>query len=159
MKPPSVRDDAFLQAVQRLLAAGEILVVVRYAYAAGSRDYLFLNEMGAFRRLLDRLGHRDSVVVMTSFRKVIEGRVDDAMIAAAESAYPTGAYWLVLDENPPQYQARDYLIESRAELLDELESMLGRQVRIIEEPQFTSEEHSINAYIPDKDGVVRVGAY
>lgn len=159
MTPLSAFDPAFLRDVEHLLGAGQILVVVKYAYGAGSRDFLFLNDMSEFRGLLSRLRRRDSVVVMKSFRKVIEGRVDAALIDAAQAAYPEGACWIVLDRNPPKYATSNFPAECRGDLIAELSDLMGGDVCILEEPHYTSAEESIRAYIPDEDGSVRPAAY
>lgn len=159
MKPLSTTDETFLRAVLDLVSGGEILVVVRYAYGGGARDFLFLKDVSEFHGLLGRLKCRDSVVVMKSFSKVLEGKIDPELLDAAAEAYPDGACWIVVDKNAPKYEAGNCAAETRADLLDELRDRMGRYVRIIKEPNYISAAHSIAAYIPDEDGVVRPGAY
>ena len=158
MTARSTTDETFLRAVQDLLGGGEILVVVRYVYGAGAREFLFFKDMTLFRAMLNRLRRRDSVVVMKSFRKVIEGAVDGPFVDAAAARYAEGKDWVLLDADAPKF-ARSYCVESGAELMAELREMQGRRVCIIEEPDVASEEHSIGAYVPDPDGVVRPGVY
>jgi len=69
MKRLSTSDGEFLDAVQGIFAAPEVLVVVRYVYGAGNRDFLILKNMTGFNGLLGKLRRRDSVVVMKSFQK------------------------------------------------------------------------------------------
>jgi hypothetical protein len=155
----STTDQTFQQAVQDLLGCGEILVVIRYVYGGGSREFRFFRDISKFRSTLARLRRRDSVVVMKSFREVIEGTVDAPFIDAAANRYQEGEYWILLDDDAPKYVGKEYYVSSRAELVADLKAMLGHRVRLIEQPDYTSEEQSIGAYVPDPDGVVRPGAY
>jgi hypothetical protein len=159
MTPLGADDPEFLQDVERLLGAGELLVVVKRAFGGGQRDFLFFNSMSEFHGLLGRLRHRDCVVVMKSFRKVIEGQVDAALIDAAQAAYREGACWILLDKNPPRHQASYFPAECRGDLLEELGELIGRDVLIIEEPKYASEADSLRAYVPDENGSVRPAPY
>lgn len=155
----STTDETFQQAVQDLLASGEILVVIRFVYGAGAREFLFFRDISEFRATLTRLRRRDSVVVMKSFRDVIAGTVDAQFIDAAAALYREGEYWVLLDDDAPNYVTKEYYVSDRAELVETLEDIPGHRVRIIEEPEYSSVQHSIGAYVPDPDGVVRPGAY
>jgi hypothetical protein len=155
----STTDGTFQQAVQDLLGSGEILVVVRYVYGAGAREFFFFKEMAEFRTTITRLRRRDSVVVMKSFRDVIAGTVDAQFVEAAAELYRPGEDWVVIDYDAPKFMAKNYYASSKKGLLEELEQVRSHRVRIIQEPNYISAEHSIGAYIPDPDGVVRPGAY
>jgi hypothetical protein len=48
----STNDRLFLDAVKRIFLAPEVLVVIRYVYAAGNRDFLILKNMDEFHNLL-----------------------------------------------------------------------------------------------------------
>ena len=155
----STTDRTFQQTVQDLLGNGEILVVVRYVYGAGEREFLFFRYMSEFHASVTRLRPRDSVVVMKSFRDVIAGTVDSQFIETVVGRYRHGEDWVVVDYDAPKFTTKNYYASSKAGLVEELEELRGHRVRIIEEPNYISAEHSIGAYVPDPDGVVRPGAY
>jgi hypothetical protein len=87
----STSERSFLEAVERIFAAPEVLVVVRYTYGGGSRNFLILKDISELNGLINGLRRRDSVVVMKSFQKIKEGKVDQAFIEAAAAAYPKGS--------------------------------------------------------------------
>lgn len=159
MKRLSTSDREFLDAVQSIFAAPEVLVVVRYVYGAGNRDFLILKNMTEFNRLLGRLRRRDSVVVMKSFRKIKEGMVDQAFIEAATAVYPKGGNWILIGKDNFKHTADRAYAFSEGEVNEGLRDRLGNHVCIIDEPNYISDDYSIGAYIPDEDGIVRPGAY
>jgi len=159
MSAVSTTDRTFQQAVEDLLSGGEILVVVRYVYGAGAREFLFFKDMTEFRTSMTRLRRRDSVVVMKSFRDVIAGTVDTQFIEAAAELCRHGENWVVINYDASKFVAKNFSVSSKANLVQELERVRGHRVRIIEEPNGISAEHSIEAYVPDPDGIVRPGAY
>jgi hypothetical protein len=159
MKRLSTRDGEFLDAVQSLFAAPEVLVVVRYVYGAGNRDFLILKNMSEFHSLIGKLRNRDSVVVMKSFQKIKEGIVEHAFIEAAAAVYRMASNWILIGKDNFEHTAEWAYAGSEAELREELQDRLGNYVCIVDEPNYISDEHSIGAYVPDEDGIVRPGAY
>jgi len=159
MKRLSTSDREFLDGVQNIFVAPEVLVVVRYVYGAGKRDFLILKNMTAFNRLLETLRSRDSVVVMKSFPKIKEGRVDQAFIEAAAAVYRTGANWILIEKDNFEHIAHFAYGGSEGEVREELGDRSGKHVCIVDEPNYISDEHSIGAYMPDEDGIIRPGAY
>jgi hypothetical protein len=159
MKGLSASDREFLDAVKNIFAAAEVLVVVRYVYGAGRRDFLILKNITEFQRLIGGLRTRDSVVVMKSFQKIKEGKVDEAFIEAAAAIYPTGANWILIGKDNFEYTPGFAYASSDEELRENLQDRLGNHVFIVDEPNYISDDQSVAAYIPDEDGVVRPGAY
>jgi hypothetical protein len=158
MRTLSTNEEDFLRRVRSVFAAPEVLVVVRYVYGAGSRDFLILRNMGELQSLIGKLRNRDSVVVMKSFEKIKEGTVDQAFIEAAAAAFKKGC-WILLGKDNFKHTAPWAYAESEGELREELQNRLGNHVCIVDEPNYISDEHSISAYVPDDDGTVRPGAY
>src|ERR1700722_876622 len=99
MKRLSTSDREFLDAVRNIFAAPEVLVVIRYVYGAGNRDFQILKHLTEFDMLLGKLRNRDSVVVMKSFQKIKEGNVDQAFIDAAAAMYPRGGNWILIGKD------------------------------------------------------------
>jgi hypothetical protein len=51
--PPSTRDPVFLQQVDRAIAdQGEIMVWLRYPYAAGAENFYFVDSIASFGEVL-----------------------------------------------------------------------------------------------------------
>lgn len=135
------------------------MVLVRYVYGAGSRDFLLLGSADEFRSLIDSRRSRDSITVMKSFRVVDEGAVTECFVSRSIRNYPEGESWILIGPDNFQHTSDWAFAESKAELEEELGGRLGNDVCIIEEPDFLADAHSINAYVPDPDGEVRLGAY
>jgi hypothetical protein len=126
--------------------------------AAGSRSFHILKNFGELKSLIGTLGNRDCVVVMKSFEKIMEGRVDHHFIEAATAAYKKGC-WILIGKDTFKDTAPWASAESEGELREELQDRIGNHVSIVQEPNYISDEHSIAAYVPDDDGSVRPGAY
>jgi hypothetical protein len=159
MRRLGTSEKDFQDAVPLIFAAPEVLVVVRYVYGGGKRDFLILRAMSEFHQLLGTLWARDSVVVMNSFRKIREGKVDRGFIESAAAACTKGSSWVLIGKDNFEHTPASAYAESEAEVREELQDRLGNHVCIVDEPDYISDEHSINGYIPDSDGVVRPGSY
>jgi hypothetical protein len=133
-----------------------VLVVVRYSYAAGSKDFILLESMEQFSKLLTQLKERDSVIVVNSFNIVKEGTVDRSFIEDSLLRYPGGASWVLIGPDNYEYTADWAYAESKSELQEEIEDRIGN---VIDDPDYIREGSAIDAYIPDSDGTVRPGAY
>jgi hypothetical protein len=159
MKRLSTTDKLFLDPVQNVFEAPEVLVVIRYVYGAGNRDFLILRDMTEFDSLLGALRCRDSVIVMRSFKKIKDGRVDQAFLEGALEKYSEGTSWIIVGEDNFEHTADWAYAESRDELTEELQDRMGNHVIIVAEPDYINDDDSISAYVPDEDGIVRPGAY
>jgi hypothetical protein len=159
MRRLNTSEEDFLDVVQRIFAAPEVLVVVKYVYGAGRRDFLILRKMSEFHELISNLRTRDSVVVMKSFQKIKEGMVHQSFIEAATAAYRKGSNWILIGRDNFEHTAAWAYAESESELREELQDRLDNHVCIVAEPHYNDDKHSIRAYVPDSDGVVRPGAY
>ena len=156
----SIKDPTFLSESLRVLeASGRILVLVRYVYGAGSSDFFLLESADEFRSLIDGRRSRDSITVMKSFRVIDEGAVTEDFLSKLIRTYPEGENWILIGPDNFEHTLDWAFAESKSELKEELEGRLGREVCIVEEPDFVSDSYSINAYVPDPDGEVRPGAY
>jgi hypothetical protein len=160
MTPLSTTDPGFLNDVQDIVEAnGEILVVVRYVYGAGGKDFVLLPNMAEFRKLVSSRRERDSIIVMKSFVKVLTGIVDDRFIERCRSLFTENDNWLLIGDDNYEYTANWDIPESLSELVEALHDRVGNEVVVVEEPDYISNECCLAAYVPDADGVVRPGAY
>ena len=160
MVATSTQDPAFLDEVRQLASNNEeILILVRYVYGAGSRDFVLLDSMTKFSDLLQCCRERDSVTVMKSFNVICRGIVTDDFIVSAIADYESDKSWILIGGDNYEYTADWAFAESEAELKEELDARLGNEVCIVSEPDHWSETDAMTAYVPDSDGVVRPGAY
>lgn len=158
----STTSPVFIQGSIRLLwATGELLVMIRYPYSAGSRDFLLVREEAELRRLLHDRKPRDLVTVMKSFTLLKRGIVTRRFIEDSVRTLkkPAEGDWLVIGCTNDKYLEDWDFAESRRDLKEALEVRIGREVSILDEPDWTNPGAFIDAYSPDPDGIVRPGAY
>ncbi len=161
----SIRDDQFLGTVRSWLQSeGEVFVTIRYAYLAGNKSFEFFSSFEVFTsRMLD-LPPQTSVIVFRQRQLPIRGVVDDVFIAKCLSELPDGSEYLVVETEKRVYGAaswfHDAAGESHQELRDDLEDSRGRPVAAGEHPKWWEESNAIiAALVPDKNGVLKPGAY
>lgn len=97
MKPLSTSEPSFHATVARWIDAhGEVLVVIRFAYGAGSKSFEFFDDMEAFLGRIVELRPSDSVSVLAGEHLPLRGRVDDDFIIRAKTAVRDGDDWLIV---------------------------------------------------------------
>ena len=163
-------DPHFLSRVESCIdKRGEVLALFKYAYAAGSRDFTFFNDIQEFRSEVERLPPNTWVIVYGEPQLPLRGRVDDALITAALGQIPGGSEYLVVclektvEQYSPNYR-REYHEETAGETHEELKEALegfrGRPVGVGLFPPWPDEsEDTIEGFVPDEEGEVRPGAY
>ncbi|HYM78930.1 MAG TPA: hypothetical protein VE377_23355 [Candidatus Dormibacteraeota bacterium] len=162
---PSTTDKQFLKSLEDWLGGqSEVMILVRYSRAAGSKSFEFFTSFAALRARLALLKAETSV---TAFRKPqlpLRGRVDDEFIGKCLSFIPGGTEFLVL-ETDPRMATQQWLFHHQAgastdELQQALEGLRGRLVAVGEYPQWLKDSPDvISAYVPKQDGTVKAGVY
>lgn len=161
----STTDAGFLATLNRWLAErGEILVLIRYSHAAGSKDIEFFRSSEALAAALRKLPPRACVTAFRQPQLPIRGVVDDRFIAACLGGIPDGAEYLVVETVRRTYGALSWFHstsgESHVELLEDLESLRGSTAAAGLYPAWLLDHDDvISAVVPGEDGIVRVGAY
>ena len=159
MKSLSALDKKFINEVKKVFEVPEVLIVSRYVYGDGNRDFIILDDMAEFDKLIKKLRNKDSVIEMKSFDKIREGTIDQRFIDRILPIYSEGATWIILGPDNFEHTSNWAYAESKDELNEELKNRLGNHVCIVREPEYISDSSSIEAYVPDEDGIVRPGAY
>lgn len=170
MNYPSVKDSSFLANAAKLInSEGEALLLFRYRAAAGSRDFMFINEMKLLETKLKELPAHTHVVLYGGHQLPVRGQVNDSFIQRVLGAIPNGSEYLVLclektiyDYRPHHYweSFKDSAGESHAELIESLEDFRGRLVAVGLWPPWPDEsELSFEAYVPDESGLIVPGPY
>ena len=162
----SSTDAAFLATLgEWLRGRQEILVLIRYAYAAGSKDFEFYS---SFEALAGRLRGLPPRACVTAFRRPqlpMRGVVDDDFIAACVDAIPDGVEYLLAETVRRTHGGRAEFFrhaagESRAELREDLEASRGRAVAVGPYPPWLRDtDDVVSAVVPDENGVVTTGVY
>ena len=162
---PSTTDKEFLRTLEEWLRRqSEVMILIRNSRAAGSKSFEFFTSFATLKERLARLKAETSV---TAFRKPqlpLRGRVDDEFIGKCLSFVPVGSEFLVL-ETDPRMTAQQWLFHHEAgasadELQQVLEGLRGRQVAVGEYPRWLKDSPDvISAYVPNQDGIVKIGVY
>src|SRR5262245_19878008 len=93
----SAFDPAFLDQIKEWIeASGEVFVVIRYAYAAGAKDYLFMTSYEQFQSRLRTLRSMADVIVFRQTQLPIRGIADGALLARARAEIPDGEWWFLV---------------------------------------------------------------
>jgi hypothetical protein len=157
----STGDLRFLEQARSWISErGEILALVQYSRAAGSKDFFILRSMESLR---DKLGGWGPQACVTLFREPqlpLRGTADDAFVAEALRLIPDGAEYLCLSLEPEEDgSSRSRAGTSRRELGEDLEEWRGRSVAVGLYPPWLDDDGVVVAYTPDENGVVTPGVY
>lgn len=142
----------------------EILALIRYSHAAGSKDFEFFS---SFQSLTDRIRALPPLTCVIAFRQPqlsLRGIVDDEFIVTCLSTIPDGSEYLVVEGVKRVYGQQSWFHhgagESHAELREDLEQSRGVPVAAgLYPPWLEDTDDVVSAVVPDEHGVVRVGAY
>jgi hypothetical protein len=142
----------------------ELLVLIRYSHAAGSKAFEFFSSFETFSERLGQLPHLACVIVFRQPQLPIRGIVDDAFIARCLQSIPDGTEYLVTEtvQRVAGQMSWFHYAEglSHAELRDDLEDCCGAPVAAGIYPcWFEDSETVISAVVPDEHGVARLGIY
>lgn len=161
MSANSIHDPHFIYAGEIILqASGKLLVLVRYPYQAGNRDFFLFETTAQFFAFLEARKPKEAVSLIKSVQLILAGMVDRDFIEkrVMDLPKPKSGSWLVLG-NSIKGNCDWRFVEDGKELEKELSDKIGEEVSIFEEPDWISEENSMTAYAPDPDNIVRPGAY
>ena len=158
----SINNERFIKtAIDIINRNGEVLVLVRYPYQAGNRDFFLIKSSIEFEEFIEKREPRESVMVFELIENVIEGTVAKALITSIldRVVKPKYSDWLVIfKELEGRTQHWDYC-ENKEELEDALISSLGCSFRVLEDPLWVDERLVYHAYVPDQNGGIYPGRY
>jgi hypothetical protein len=155
----STTDSAFLRVLENWLrASAEILVLIRYSRAAGSKEFELFSSYESLAGRLCQLPPSTSVIAFREPQLPLRGVVDADFISTCLSVFPEDSEFLVLEKRVRDvYWAAG---EIHAELRNELQGLTGRSVAVGPYPPWLADTIDvIEAVVPDKDGVVTRGIY
>jgi hypothetical protein len=163
--PVSTSDPIFLDTLKAWLQAeGEILLLSRFAYAAGNREFEFFCDFPSLEERLNQLPKSTSVIAFRQRQLPIRGIVDDSFIERCLKEIPESADYALTETVKRVYGKRSWFHHgggrSHADLREDLEESRGTPVAVgVETPWFNDTENVISAYVPDQNGCVKVGSY
>ena len=165
MSYPPTNDPTFLRTLESWFdTQAEILLLIRYSYAAGSKDFEFFRSFRSLAERIHKLPPRTCVIAFREPQLPLRGVVADEFIAKCLSEIPDGSEYLVVETTQRVYGQMSWFHhgagESHAELREELEDSRGIAVAAgLYPPWLHDTEDVISAVVPDEDGVARTGIY
>lgn len=158
-------DQKFLGTLEAWLRdMSEILVLIRYSRAAGSKDFEFFS---SFQVLSDRIRELPPLACVIAFKQPqlpFRGVVDDNFIASCLNNIPDGSEYLVVESVRRVYGRMSWFHhasgESHAELRGDLEDSRSASVAVGLYPPWLQDTNDVmSAVVPDERGVVTGGVY
>jgi hypothetical protein len=164
-KEISTADVGFLRSLESWLREQpEILILMRYSSAAGSKDWEFFSSFSKLHDRLRGLQARTSVIAFRKRQLPLRGVVDDNFIAHCLRSIPDGTEYLLVETVPSIAGKASWFHDaagmSHSELRQDLEDSRGLPVAVGPYPDwFKDSDDVISAIVPDKDGAVVLGIY
>jgi len=161
----TVNDSEFIEAIEKRLSEDkEILLLIEYSRAAGSKSFEFITSVAALSERLRQLTPNARVTVFTQSHLPLRGCVDDQFIEDCVRQIGNGSEFLVVETTPRSAGNVSWFHHeagiSHQELRDALEDSRGRTVAAGIYPQTVSDGiSSVTAYVPDDVGNVEMGVY
>ena len=142
----------------------ELLVLFRYAYAAGSREFQFFQDYTSLAEHISRLPAKTSVIALRRPQLSIRGVVDSDFIERCIASIPSEAEYLIVETERRVYGSRawfhDAAGDGHSSLREDLEECRGAPVAVGVHPSWlVDNDYVISAIVADVDGEVRPGAY
>jgi hypothetical protein len=159
----SAFDPSFLAQIKQWIAAkGEVFVVIRYAYMAGSKDYLFVTSYEQFEQLIKTLPPMADVIVFRETQLPIRGIADDNLLNHALAEIQDGEYWFLLcrsGDRPGDFSSEGD--NSHEALRSAFKEFSGKYIAVGIDPPFHEADNSSmqSGFIPMPDGTIKTGAY
>lgn len=161
----STTDQQFLATLESwFVSQREILVLIRYSHAAGSKDFEFFSSCQSLVDRLRGLPPRTAIIAFRQPQLPLRGIVDDNFISRCLSFVPDGPEYLVVETVRRIYGSKSWFHDrsgvSHAELQKDLEGCRGAPVAVGLYPDwFEDNADVISAFVPDEHGVVKLGVY
>lgn len=164
----AITDSRFCGIVESWLQGQqEILVLIRYSHAAGSRDFELFS---SFRGFTERMRQLPPLACVTVFRQPqlpLRGVVDDEFIDRCLNSIPAGVEYLVVETIKRPYVTEPWNQwhrhndgDSREELRTALEDSRGVEVAVGYYPSWLEDnEDVVSAVVPDEHGGTSSGVY
>ena|SRR5438270_9223868 len=165
MESISSGDRRFLETIELWLQVRpEILVLIRYSRAGGSKSFEFFSSIETLAERTCQLPPQTSLIAFRQPQLPLRGVVDENFISNCVRNIKDGSEFLVVETVQLSSSGMSWLYhtagESHNQLRKDLEALRGRSVAAGEYPPWLQEgADTISAVVPDERGVVSSGVY
>lgn len=141
----------------------ELMIFIRYPNQAGNRAFILMKSKIIFSAFLENCKNGDSIAIIHSIEKVVQGKVTNLFIQEAifeieQYDYVNWVFaWLLVDLQEFRkinYYEVEYITD-RTDLIEILEEFRGKEIEIVKEPDGFDEERTTHIY----KGGFPLGAY
>ena len=161
----SVFDQAFVSTLGVWLQErSELLVMLRYPNAGGTRDYELHSSIASITSRLSTVQAQTSVIAFREPQLQLRGTVTGDFINLALASIPDGTEFLIVETALTTYGAHSWYRNAagtnHSELREELEACMERPVILGPYPPWIEDGPDvISGYVPDAAGMIKPGAY
>jgi len=158
----NIKNEEFQKnGIKLIQTNGEVLILIRYPYQAGNRDYFIIKSEKDFINFLNERKSKESITLFKSIENVAEGLINEDFIRITleELEEPKYSDWLTLFPGIKDKNENWFYDETKEDLEESFRFNMGSYVRIVEDSLWLNEELIFHAYVPDEDGEIRPGAY
>jgi hypothetical protein len=165
MRYPPTTDLFFLEKLKHWFRCQpEILALIRYSHAAGSKDFEFFSSFQAFKKAIRSLPPLTCVTVFRQPQLPLRGIVDDGFIDACLKTIPDGSEYLLVEGIKRVYGQHSWfhhdLGDSHEELREDLGQLRGVLVAAGLCPSWLEDTDDVaSAVVPGELGLLRSAAY
>jgi hypothetical protein len=167
MSKISSTDKKFLATLQRWFRSRkqkEVLLMIRYAFAAGSKDFEIHTTYKALKARIRKLKPCTWIVVFRQAQLPVRGAVDEDLIQQCLACVADGSDYLISERTPRTYGRSTWYHwssgRSHEKMLGDLEKLRGQEIAAGPYPAWLKETQDVvSAIVPDEDGAVKLGIY
>jgi len=138
-------DNTFLERVADWLTHhGEVLVVLRYLAAAGSKDFALCRTMAEIEQLIGWASIGTDIVVFREPHLPMRGTVTDDFIEKALRGIPEGGEYLILSSEREQWNSSCRVYregDTHSDLREHLAEFFGHEVALGDFPNYVVDDH------------------
>lgn len=158
----SISDDIFRNTILEWFAlCGELLALIRYSRAGGSKDFVLIDDLESFDVMLSRLPTETNVIVFRQPQLYLRGIVDESFIEKALGEIRDDLEYLALridnEEHPWSFWTAG---EGRNALEATLQDWRGHRIAIGPYPTWLEGNRDVlSGIVPSADGMLQRGVY
>lgn len=142
----------------------EILIMLRYPFAGGARDYELHSSIVSIAKRLSEVPAQTSVIAFREPQLPLRGVVTPGFVNLVLATIPDGEEFLVVETTPTTMGLHSWYRNAggqwHSELREELEGSMGKPVLLGRYPPWLEDGPDvISGYVPDSAGRISPGAY
>ncbi|MCB0845980.1 MAG: hypothetical protein KDE26_22170 [Bacteroidetes bacterium] len=146
----SIKDTKYINAGLEIIQKnGELLAYIRYPHSAGASVFVLLNNEEEFLHFLSMRKAGESITLFKRIEKSVEDLItgnDNEEILRSLGEKSQQKDWLVLITDTKRRILDSFLCMNKPEIRKVLNDYVGKNVIIMEEPDWTAERETYHAY-------------